>query len=268
MDNIKLLNVPYGASELKAVAPKYTFRGFISALVIYALVAGGIILKGYIDSTAEIPEVKDNGPVVIYLDDMLPPSLTEPEKPEEVKPQQNVPLKDDEAMTPEPVKRDDAEIQTIKTQQELNTVPDNVSKDGEEGVANNNTGTVVERPETPEVPEEVIKPPVVEDLSGNFTVDKVQKSPNALNLAQIQGRMEYPEIAVEQGIEGRVTVKVLVDRNGNVIRVGSMTGNSIFYDEVEEKIRDLNFEPAIKNGQPVNCWVMVPFTFKLSNKFK
>lgn len=270
MDNIKLLNVPYGASELKAVAPKYTFRGFISALVIYALVAGGIILKGYIDSTAEIPEVKDNGPVVIYLDDMVPPSLTEPEKPEEVKPQQSAQLKDLEAMTPEPVKRDEAEVQTTKTIEELDKINVDVSRNGEEGVVNNNNdGTVGTRPETPEIPiKEPEKPPVVEDLSGNFTVDQVQKSPSANNLGQIQGRMVYPEMAVEQGIEGRVTVKVLVDRNGNVIRVGNMTGNSIFYDEVEEKIRDLNFEPAIKNGQPVNCWVMVPFTFKLSNKFK
>jgi TonB family protein len=268
MDNIKLLNVPYGASELKAVAPKYTLRGFISALVIYALVAGGIILKGYIDSTAEIPEAKDNGPIVIYLDDMVPPSINKPEKPDEVKTEQNVPLKDDKAMNPVPVRKDEAEIQTTKTQEELNTVPDNVSKDGEEGVVNNNTGNVVERPETPEVPEEEIKPPVVEDLSGNFDVSQVQKSPSALNLGQVQGRIEYPNMAIEQGIEGRVTVQVLVDRNGNVIRVGKITGNSIFHDEVEEKIRDLNFEPAIKNGQPVNCWVTVPFTFKLSNKFK
>lgn len=267
MDNIKLLNVPYGASELKAVAPKYTLRGFISAMVIYALVSGGIILKGYIDSTAEVPVGEPIVDRIIYLDDMVPPSITEPERPEQVNETQNVPLKDDEAMTPVPTSRTEAEIQTTKTQQELNTVPDNVDKNGVEGVVNNNnTGTVITRPEVPVVEEvEPVKPPA--PVKSDYTVNEVQKIPNALNLNQVQGRMRYPEMAIQQEIEGKVFVKILVGKDGSVMRVGSMSGNSAFYDEVEDKINDLQFEPAIVNGEPVNCWVTVPFTFKLKNKF-
>ena len=248
MDNIKLLNVPYGASELKAVAPKYTFRGFISALAIYALVAGGIILKGYIDSTAEVPEVKIETRIVT-LDDLPPLAITEPEKPEQVKETQNVPLKDDQAMNPVPVKSEEAEIQTTKTQIDLNTIPDNVDKNGQEGVINNNTGTVVERPEVPEKPvEEIVKSP--ENLNGNFDVSQVQKSPSALNLGQIQGKMQYPEMAIQQEIEGKVFVKVLVGKDGSIMKIGGISGNSIFYDEVEEKIDGLQFEPAIKYLYP------------------
>lgn len=266
MDNIKLLNVPYGASELKASAPKYTFRGFISALVIYAFVSGGIILKGYIDSTAEVPVFKPDVRVII-IDDLPPISFNKPEIPEQVNETQNVPLKDDQSMTPVPTSKTEAEIQTTKTQQELNTVPDNVSRDGEEGVVNNNnTGTVITRPEIPVVEEvEPIKPPA--PVKTIYNANEVQKIPNALNLGQIQGRMSYPEMAIQQEIEGKVYAKVLVGKDGSIMRIGSMSGNSIFYDEVEEKIEGLKFEPAIVNGEPVNCWVTVPFTFKLKNKF-
>lgn len=268
MDNIKLLNVPYGASELKAAASKNTFRGFISALLIYAFVAGGIILKGYIDSTAEIPV--DESPVkrIITIDDLSLPSFTEPEKPDEpLVETRNVPLKDDEAMTPVPTSKTEAEISTTRTQDELDRITTPVSKDGEEGIASNNTtGTVITRPEVPVVEEvEPVKPPA--PVKSNYEPYEVQKTPIVLNLNQVQGSMQYPQIAIQQEIEDRVSVKVLVGKDGSVIRIGGMSGNSIFHDEVSEKIEGLRFEPAIVNGQAVNCWVTVPFNFKLKNKF-
>ena len=75
--------------------------------------------------------------------------------------------------------------------------------------------------------------------------------------------MKYPEIAREAGMEGRVTVKVLVGPDGNVIKVGSVSGPDVFHDEVRDKASDLQFTPGLQNGKPVKVWVTVPFNFKL-----
>ena len=80
--------------------------------------------------------------------------------------------------------------------------------------------------------------------------------------------MRYPEIARSSGIEGRVTVKVLVGTSGSIEKIGGMSGPSVFHNEVRDKVYNLQFTPALQNGVPVRCWVSVPFNFKLSSKFK
>ena len=80
--------------------------------------------------------------------------------------------------------------------------------------------------------------------------------------------MRYPEIARSSGTEGRVTAKILVGADGSVIKVGSLSGPSVFHDEVRDKVGALQFTPALQNGKPVKCWVSVPFNFKLNSGFK
>jgi len=77
--------------------------------------------------------------------------------------------------------------------------------------------------------------------------------------------MKYPELAIEAGLEGRVTAKVLVNESGSVIKVGSLIGPDIFHDEVRDKVKNLEFTPGLQNGKPVKVWVSVPFIFKMKN---
>lgn len=94
---------------------------------------------------------------------------------------------------------------------------------------------------------------------------EVEKPPECVNLQQVRGEMTYPEVARQAGIEGRVTVKVLVGPDGNVIKIGSVNGPDVFYEEVTSKAGDLQFTPGLQNGKPVKVWVTVPFNFKLKN---
>ena len=80
--------------------------------------------------------------------------------------------------------------------------------------------------------------------------------------------MRYPEIARSSGIEGKVTVKVLVGPDGSVVSVGGFSGPDVFRDEVTSKVMNLQFTPALQQGAPVRCWVSVPFSFTLTGKFK
>ena len=77
--------------------------------------------------------------------------------------------------------------------------------------------------------------------------------------------MSYPEVAREAGVEGKVSIKVLVGTDGSVIKVGSLSGPEQFYDEVSNKSMNLQFTPGLQNGKPVKVWVTVPFNFKLKN---
>ncbi|MEO8665889.1 MAG: energy transducer TonB [Ignavibacteria bacterium] len=101
-----------------------------------------------------------------------------------------------------------------------------------------------------------------------FQQFEVEKAPVAVNLGSVKGSMRYPEIARQSGIEGRVVAKVLVGTDGSVIKVGGISGPEVFRDEVGDKVMNLQFTPALQSGQPVKCWVSVPFSFTLSAKDK
>jgi protein TonB len=113
--------------------------------------------------------------------------------------------------------------------------------------------------------ENVDKTSKVEKEKTVYQQFEVEKPPECVNLGQVKASMRYPDLAREGGIEGRITVKVLVDESGYVIKIGSINGESVFHDEVKEKARDLQFTPGLQNGKPVKVWVSVPFVFKLKN---
>jgi protein TonB len=78
--------------------------------------------------------------------------------------------------------------------------------------------------------------------------------------------MVYPMVAIESNIEGRVTIKVLVGPDGHVIQTGALTGPEVFYDEVRDKAKNLEFTSGLQNGKAVKVWMTVPFNFKLKDK--
>ncbi len=74
---------------------------------------------------------------------------------------------------------------------------------------------------------------------------------------------EYPDIARKAGIEGHVTVNVLVSRQGKVQALGSVVGPEIFHATASAAAAKWEFKPAIQNGKPVRVWVSLPFKFQL-----
>ncbi|MBE2216803.1 MAG: outer membrane protein assembly factor BamD, partial [Ignavibacteria bacterium] len=117
--------------------------------------------------------------------------------------------------------------------------------------------------EEKKIEEKIEKKEKVVEEKTVFQSFEVEKAPECVNLSQVRSSMQYPEIAREAGMEGRVTVKVLVGPDGNVIKVGSVSGPDVFHDEVRSKANDLQFTPGLQNGKPVKVWVTVPFNFKL-----
>ncbi len=93
----------------------------------------------------------------------------------------------------------------------------------------------------------------------------VEKMPEIVN----QVNPVYPEEATKNGIEGRVWVRVLVDKEGNAKKVAVVkSDNEIFNQSAIEAAMKYTFTPALQESKPVAVWVVMPFKFELDKEKK
>lgn len=259
-----LINMKYGAPELLSLYQKYAFRGLMYAIVCSLLLIGSVAAYNSLHATGndekeynrEIILLNYDLPVKQEVVETLPAPLDVP------KAEQTVKLKDLAALVPQPVAKQESEALTTKTQQALENVPtENVGSKGTENInevtsnINENTNSKIEE----KIEKEEPKKPVKE----TFNSFEVEKSPVPVNLSSVRGSMKYPEIALSSGVEGTCVAKILVGTTGEILKVSNISGPDVFHSEIERKIMDLQFTPALQGGQPVKCYVNVPFKFNL-----
>lgn len=250
---------------LKLSYQKYLLTGLILAIITHITLIAANYLLIYLKSS---DEVKHDTPVQriinVTLSDLEPPpSLSEEEIPVVKAEEISAPVKDLSALEPQPVAREKADIQTIKTQKELEEIKTPVSSIGDTGRFTF-TGNV--RIEEKKIEEKIIKKenPREEKEKTVFQSFEVEKAPEVVNLQQVKAMITYPSVARDAGIEGRVIIKVLVGEDGRIIKTGSIIGPEVFHEEVKQKVSYLEFTPGLQNGKPVKVWVSVPFNFKLN----
>ena len=78
--------------------------------------------------------------------------------------------------------------------------------------------------------------------------------------------MKYPNQARRMGIEGRVFVQFVVDKDGQLTEIKAVKGIGAGCDE--EAVRVLKsapkWKPGKQRGRPVKVRMILPITFKLS----
>ena len=74
---------------------------------------------------------------------------------------------------------------------------------------------------------------------------------------------EYPEMAERAGLQGTVTLKVLINKTGIVDSVVVIEGLEIFRKPAIKAAKATVFSPAKYNNRTVSCWVIMPFRFVL-----
>ena len=83
----------------------------------------------------------------------------------------------------------------------------------------------------------------------------------------ISNNLNYPAMAIENNVQGRVVVQFVVTKDGSIGNVKVV--RSVDRDLDNEAIRVCKklpkFIPGKQNGQPVNVWFTLPVTFKLQN---
>lgn len=250
--------------ELKLPYRKYLRKGLIYSIILHICVVaayGGVHYYTKYKQEQELKNIQQRIINVSLTDLEPPPSALDEEEPPPKVEELTTPTKDLEALTPEPVAREKADVQTIKTQQQLEDIKTPVSNVGDTGKFSFSGPIKIEEKK---IEEKITKKEVIEEKEKTvYQSFEVEKAPECVNLQQVRSSMVYPPMAIEAQIEGKVTVKVLVDGDGSVIKVGSVNGPDIFRDEVSSKSMQLQFTPGLQNGKPVKVWVTVPFVFKL-----
>lgn len=92
-----------------------------------------------------------------------------------------------------------------------------------------------------------------------------EREPIQINMYKIQNLIGYPDIALNNGWQGKVIVSVLIDKDGKVEnwRILSYRGNQVFKQVVEEQLKLLTFVPAIMNFENTAYWANIPFNFRI-----
>ena len=76
----------------------------------------------------------------------------------------------------------------------------------------------------------------------------------------------YPDQAQAEGLEGDVHLYLLVSDSGNVkhTKISKSSGYKLLDDAAIDYAKKLKFEPARKNGEPINIWLTWDVSYKLT----
>lgn len=231
----------YGAFELKRVYQKNWWTGLAIAVILHFLALGSYYVVEVLGAEdAPVLNVR----IMKYSDLGPPPSINNANIPPPTAIQ--TPVQKPTVGAPVPVP--DAEVspeQTIATQTEMSQQVAPIGEGLNEGGVSVEQDIRIEDDGPPADFVAVEKEPVV--------VKKVEP--------------KYPELAMRAGLEGKVWVKIWVDKEGKAKQVVILKSDAeIFNEPAVEAAKQFVFTPAYMNNGPVSVWVSVPFKFKLSDR--
>ena len=264
-------NKDFGAYVIRTESPKRhnmaVLWTLIGAVAVAALAFGLVKANQYLEER-RLANAQDQTEVLIDMSQEAEEpepeqQRVEPEKPE-VLPEEvlkSVKVTELQIVEDEKVKKEDE----IKTQDELKETETAFGqKDNEKGTEDRNVTktlkdeVVVEKKEEKpkEVKEEVFR-----------SVEQMPQFPGgeAALMKYLQSHINYPPMAAENNIQGRVVVQFVVDKTGKVGEVKVV--RSVDKDLDKEAVRVCKslpkFTPGRQNGQAVSVWYTLPVTFKL-----
>jgi protein TonB len=239
-------NKEYGAYKLR----KRYNRTVMVAMLIGVIIIGTVIITPYINAkAAENRGKRAERQVVVKMENLdtpaeqvAPPPPPPPPPTDVVQQQRYVPPQVVDSIKPEDVKQlmTADQAQTEVTNKEVVEVVSQVKEEVQEAEAEPEPFVVVE--EMPMFP-----------------------GGDAELLKYIGEHTQYPEIAKENNIQGKVIVRFCVTPKGGVSQVSVLKGVDPELDK--EAIRVVNtlptFKPGKQGGKPVPVWYMVPISFTL-----
>lgn len=231
--------MPYGAPELLDAAPERMARSTLVASLGVALlvVSLGAVLSRSVTHTFVVP---DEIPAIDLFD------LHAPRDPEWTAPLEVTPAEPSNAIEPnaEPVLKQEV---VVPPDDLANIVPPD---------ARTGDGPIEGR-----VPSGALQGagPATEPQPNEFVY--TDQMPALVEAP----KPRFPDLAREAGVEGIVTVRLLVGLDGRVLRaIIAPRGSVLLLDEAAlEAARLCVFTPALANGHPVKVWVSQQYRFRL-----
>lgn len=248
---------PYGAAELKRSERPNLLRGLAAAAALHGALLGGYAITR--DATAAPPPTRTVAVIVA-------PPISEPEAPRPAaqpaaSPRTRPPS---EALgLPTPVEDAVADTAlTLASQADFAVPVRGGAAGGVDTGVPGGMGTVPPRftePALPEVPVVIVPAKLNENRAPE---PFVPVSKMATPIEQVQP--EYPPVARQARIEGKVTVQAWVTAEGRVREVRVVrSDNDVFDRAATDAVRRWRFAPAMQGDEPVAVWVSIPIRFRL-----
>ncbi|WP_088706997.1 energy transducer TonB [Noviherbaspirillum denitrificans] len=95
----------------------------------------------------------------------------------------------------------------------------------------------------------------------------VRTSASEASYAATNRTPPYPRIALSNGDEGTVILRVLVTAEGTAgaVEIAKTSGHTLLDESARRTVLSWRFKPATVDGKPVAEWYQVPIPFKLQN---
>lgn len=243
-------NKEYGAYKIRQ---DYDKRVILIILSLCLLIGASYGTYKFIKSLP-VPTVEEVEPDLTQFE--LPPAVEEEVLPPPA--EEPPPPMEETIAFPEPVVEDDVVENEIAIVEDLkDTKADLTTQDGNTEFA----GDIVEDKGPAIV--EVVKDEIIEDL------DEVAQYPGgtAAFRAFLESNLQYPQIAIEENLEGKCFVGFVVDKNGNMSDITILKKVPGCPECDAEAVRVVKrmprWVPGKKNGAPVKSRWQVPITFVL-----
>lgn len=256
-------NKVYGAYQLRRGTSK---RNIVSMIFVAAVAAVAYLGLAAYNSYQEAQKAKFEAEMEASLLDAKKEAKvekkTETPKVEQVQKVEKV--KSSIAFTP-PVIKKDSEVkpeEEMKTQDELKETKTAI---GAFDVKGNDEagGTVLKAVEDIAAPE----PPKHEEEQDKIfeVVEQQPQFPGGSVNGWLADHIKYPVVAAENGIQGRVVVQFVVERDGSVSQVKVVRGVDPSLDKEAQRVISSmpKWIPGKQNGQAVRSRFTVPVTFRL-----
>lgn len=269
----KYRNKDMGSYILRRNAGRMTMRAFyITAIVALSLM---LIAWRSPDKLETLP-VTDDDTTIVWRPIPVAPKEEEPEPPKEeevpVAPEKEEPgppagvenpMETYKEVTPEP-KADVDEDNTIKSEEEKKdkqpgTEDQDGDKDGDLGQQGDENKT--EGEDSTETGNGDGMSPIQDKDWTKF----VEHMPECMNVNDLRRDIKYPSLLKEIGKEGKVSLQLMISKDGNVedFRV-LRADHPLFLEAVVAHIRSLSCKPGRMGDNPVRATVVIPFVFSLN----
>lgn len=257
-------NKEYGAYRLRKNAGKRNLYSLITIFIAALAIWGGISLVKFVESRTK--SVAQTSVAEIS-------ALNQPKKKAEVKQQKKVKLEQPEKVVERvkssvkftaPVIKKDDEVKPedeLKTQDELMNTKTAIGALDVKGNDDAN-GEVLKIKEAVAQPEP--KPEVEKVFDVVEQMPSFPGGPSAL-MEWLSNNVKYPVVAQENGVQGRVVVSFVVERDGSITDVKVVRGVDPSLDrEASRVVRAMpHWIPGKQNGSAVRVKYNVPVAFRL-----
>ena len=262
-------NKDFGAYVIRTESTKRHNEAVLWTLI--GTIIFGLITFGLVKANQYLEEKRlaEMGEQVLVPFDMT--QEAEESKPELIEDKKPEVIQEEESKTYQATELQIVEDKDVREEDEIVSLDERMQTDAIAGTVTNSNGSTDLNNFKEHINEAVVEPSAEPEAKKSEEVFRsVEQMPQfpggeAALLKYLASHINYPPMAAENGIQGRVIVQFVVDKTGKVGEVKLVrTVDKDLDNEAVRVCKSLpKFTPGRQNGQPVSVWYTLPVTFKL-----